>query len=1397
MKEILYVKFSNERNSKFRIKTEITETEGRMYSEKSAVCEESQNHINSIIDSYNKLKNYYKSDRLLLNKCEPCDEGIRFDFIKGKSLDRIIDDLLFENKNYEGAINEVLRFLKIINDVETTAPFSVCEDFVKIFGNGEHFIGSDSYILSNIDVAFSNVIVNDNGYNLIDYEWVYDFCVPVKYVQYRIILNYILDNPSRGIIVDKGLFKRLDFSAEEIKYFDEMERNFQKYVYGNSFVLNNFYKKLNVLNYNVVDIVGKMEAEAFKYITDIFFDYGEGVVPESVISLNNVNKDGHGFVEVDVKGSPRAVRIDPLTEFCILSNVNIEAVNDSEIYVPEFGTNGYKVDENTFVFNDDDTQFYIATDSKTKKVRMSYDIKIVDAETSDRIIKEIEKIKNDNTELNKTVNEKNNIIIEKDNVISEKEQRITEKENIIDQKNSEISNKDLQISYLNTEILNKNNQIEEIYNSTCWKITAPLRYAVGNVKKFFRNNPLTEKPYEFLYYIRRFGYKTAIEHYKKKEIRTAESDRAYSDVILYNEIMPLKACNKKIAVHLHLYYADLLEEFYTYLKNIPFKFDLYVSCKSDEDIAVIKNKFNELKNVNLLVVEKTINRGRDIAPLYVQFGNKIEQYDYFLHIHSKKSVYSGKEQYGWRQFSLDCLLGSEETVRKIFALFESDERIGLFYPETFGDMPMIAQDWLSNAGGAREILNSLNIEFEDGFFNYPVGSFFWARTEAVKPLFTRKFRYEDFPPEAGQTDGTTAHILERAISFVVKDRGYTDAIYDLKESKIYIGKSYKVYQNYFSTNIEDAKNYISGFDVVTFDIFDTLITRCVYLPDDIFNLMSMKIEKDIGIKCNYIEIRKKAEAAVWERKKELTSIYDIYDEIKKIMNLSDEDAAKIMNIEIETELKLCIPRRDMLDLFNYVKNSGKKVILISDMYLTSEIIEKMLNKCGYKEYDELWVSCDMGLRKDNGTMWNKFFSLYGNLKTIHIGDNPQSDVQTVIDRKRESFFVINPRTAFKMSRTYDCFKKYIDGSITNSLLLGMVVNGGIYNSPFCQGADGEPLISEYETMGYSAFGPLFTVFSLWINRVTNKDDILMFLAREGYIFEKVYNNIYRNDEAQRRTAVYFLASRRAVSVASIRSRSEVKSILEQYYRGSFSNLMKSRLGMDLYRETVDCQISMPEDSDKVMSMVEPYMEDIFKRAEEERKNYINYISNLGIDNNGIVVDVGYSGTIQYYLTLMLENKVNGVYLSTSTNKKPERLSCRCDSLYPLNDVSEEKTNKIFKNQLFLEAVLKAPYGQLICFKNDNGKTIPVYKDDSIIGEELKTLQKGILKYSEDFGNIIENLTDKCNISSELAGEILDACLERGWMSEQVAEIMSVQDDYCENGSHKFNVKTNTWEIIKE
>lgn len=899
-----------------------------------------------------------------------------------------------------------------------------------------------------------------------------------------------------------------------------------------------------------------------------------------------------------------------------------------------------------------------------------------------------------------------------------------------------------------------------IMNSTCWKITKPLR----NLMDIVKNNPKGD------------GIK------RGKEGLNAEI-----------------SCAKEIpwiGVHLHLYYRDLLDEFCGYLNNITQPFDLYISCREGENQGSILQVAKLIRNVRQIVIKETMNRGRDIAPFYVLFCKELQQYECLLHIHSKKSLYTGEEKAEWRHWALEGVLKNEKMVAEtLHYLKNAEPQAGLVYGEMTPTLPLMALHWLRNAGKGRELSERLNIKFDDGMFMYPVGSFFWARTEAIKPLFDLNFTYEDFDEEQGQIDATLAHALERIISCLVKQRGYRTYIFDPEKEVFAVDKSYKSFQTYFSYTVKNVGDLLLNFDLVSFDIFDTLITRLVYKPDDVFRMMERLIYSRWNKKVDFLAFRKQAEYTACLQSGDYCNIHNIYACLPEVSVFTEEEALQLKEWEIQLELELCIPREDSKEILKKLVNAGKKVVLVSDMYLTREIIEKMLRKCGYEGYEDVWISCEKGLRKDRDTMWEEFFRVYGEYKTIHIGDNPHSDCQLVGDRRRINMLWLSPREQFRFSDQYEKFKRFIDTSVENSITLGIMVNQCFYNSPFALKDGGVALVNTVAMAAEGIFAPLFLRFSQFIKETCTEDRVLLFLAREGYFLQKLYKIFCQSFGEKEYENFYFLTSRRAASVGQIREYQDARELLNTSYEGKTSTFLRERFGIENICLDKDEKLKIPGDERKVIALLATMAGPILKRSEYERGAYLKYFDELLGETPDweriTLVDVGYAGTIQYYLMKMLKKTLDGRYLATEYKVKPLKLGGECKSLYSF------KTSKIFEyTQLFLEAVTAAPYGQLMYFEKENDQILPVYKKEGeTCWRSAQKLQKSIYQYVELVGKLTNEIGPHFN--EELAETILSEVLRKDIFSEELKGIFTVYDGYCMDGEWIYDEKETRWKLVHE
>lgn len=159
--------------------------------------------------------------------------------------------------------------------------------------------------------------------------------------------------------------------------------------------------------------------------------------------------------------------------------------------------------------------------------------------------------------------------------------------------------------------------------------------------------------------------------------------------------------------------------------------------------------------------------------------------------------------------------------------------------------------------------------------------------------------------------------------------------------------------------------------VNSFDVFDTIIARRCNVPTDIFLI----IEKTYPFP-NFEKFRKKSEINA-------LTLNDIYLNFQNITKLSNDEIENLKDFEIQTEINNSYL---IITNYNLVKDGD---ILISDMYLSSEQIMRILVALGFKKKVTIYSS-SCGKSKYNGSMYEYLNTLYK--INLHIGDNEYSDI---------------------------------------------------------------------------------------------------------------------------------------------------------------------------------------------------------------------------------------------------------------------------------------------------------------------------------------------------------------------------------------------------------------------
>ncbi|MBD5384139.1 MAG: hypothetical protein HDR72_03965, partial [Ruminococcaceae bacterium] len=182
----------------------------------------------------------------------------------------------------------------------------------------------------------------------------------------------------------------------------------------------------------------------------------------------------------------------------------------------------------------------------------------------------------------------------------------------------------------------------------------------------------------------------------------------------------------------------------------------------------------------------------------------------------------------------------------------------------------------------------------------------------------------------------------------------------------------------------------SEYDVVSFDIFDTVILRNVLEPKDVFEIMA----SEMGFS-DFCRLRVEAEATARMLKDERCDTREVtLEEIYEVLNAFYGIDKSLMRREVEIEKDLCIANPYFLKLYKLLLNMEKTIIFMTDMYLPKTVIEDILRSNGYEQYDEVFLSNELGICKGDGKLQNYVYKNYLNGRSaFHIGDNYNSDVK--------------------------------------------------------------------------------------------------------------------------------------------------------------------------------------------------------------------------------------------------------------------------------------------------------------------------------------------------------------------------------------------------------------------
>lgn len=225
-----------------------------------------------------------------------------------------------------------------------------------------------------------------------------------------------------------------------------------------------------------------------------------------------------------------------------------------------------------------------------------------------------------------------------------------------------------------------------------------------------------------------------------------------------------------VGLFAHIYYLDLIPEVAQVGCNLPNGSKIFVSTDSSFKAEQIRAQLPRLCD-HELEVRVLPNRGRDIAPFLIGFADRLREVKYGMHIHTKKSPHYASAFSKWRRYLYGELAGSRAIVAGHLAALQHAE-IGMSAPLDFAPLvPLL--NWGGNRQRAERLIGAMGGQLPSDFSpEMPSGSMFWFKTAALAPFLDLGLTLAHFDPEAGQVDGTLAHVIERSLFYICELSGH-------------------------------------------------------------------------------------------------------------------------------------------------------------------------------------------------------------------------------------------------------------------------------------------------------------------------------------------------------------------------------------------------------------------------------------------------------------------------------------------------------------------------------------------------------------------------------------------------------------------------------------------------
>lgn len=516
----------------------------------------------------------------------------------------------------------------------------------------------------------------------------------------------------------------------------------------------------------------------------------------------------------------------------------------------------------------------------------------------------------------------------------------------------------------------------------------------------------------------------------------------------------------------------------------------------------------------------------------------------------------------------------------------------------------------------------------------------------------------------------------------------------------------------------DLIEQIKNVDVVSFDLFDTLVVRDVLSSSDVIELVNARlVEKGIEIP-DFVSKRIGTEKLL--SKDRAPRLKQIYEEVLKNIRVENIQPDELVELEYKIEKNLLRPRTEMRSIILEAKKLGKKVFLTSESYYSKKQIAQILEENCIEGVDQLFVSCEYDTPK-TALLFDVMAEASETRNILHIGDDLVADIESARKHGLKAFQIYSASELMDLvgglgiTGTINC--------LSDRVRVGLFVSK-LFNNPFVFEDDKCAIhVDDVKDVGGLFCAPIFMDFVSWFEDMVEKNNFrnVWLGARDGYLIQKLYGIMYPY-----RNTTYYLTSRISAVRAGMKSVEDISYVDEMKYSGGLSDNLKTRFGInvtDIPDEAIDYE------KDGLLR----YASTILDVSKTKRTNNLRYIDNVcGNDDSIAFFDFVAKGTCQLYIQKLVSNPITGLYFM---QLEPEYMASKGIDISSFYTEAERETSAIFDNYYILETILTSPDPSVDEFNADG---TPVFSTETRTESDIECFmraQEGIIEYVERYISI--------------------------------------------------------------